>query len=147
MINLLYIAALLAAIAFAVLVIYLAFTLKAAQRTLTNVADTLEGLEKQMEGITVETTALLNKTNKLAEDMNEKSQKVNTLVEGVQNIGNSVKDFNQSIRLVSTRVSTLAEKNTDKAAEAVKWGTVLIDLWNRRKKEAKTEVEIKEELK
>lgn len=76
-----YISALIAAIAFAVLVIYLVKVLKETQRTMANVANTLEGLEKQMEGITVETTALLHKTNKLADDINQKSTRLNTVVD------------------------------------------------------------------
>jgi uncharacterized protein YoxC len=69
---LLYLAAIIAAVAFAVLVIYLAKTLKASTRTLNNVANTLESLEKQMQGITTETTELLHKTNALADDVIKK---------------------------------------------------------------------------
>ncbi|QDP40899.1 DUF948 domain-containing protein [Radiobacillus deserti] len=131
---LLYIAALIAAVAFAVLVIYLSKVLKATQRTMSNVANTLEGLEKQMEGITIETTALLNKTNKLAEDINEKSLKMNTLFDGIKGIGQTVQEFNESLKTLSSSVSNTAEKNKNATAQAMKWGTVALDLWNKRKK-------------
>ncbi|HLR75311.1 MAG TPA: DUF948 domain-containing protein [Virgibacillus sp.] len=129
----LYIAALITAIAFAVLVGYLAITLKATQRTLDNVASTVESLEKQMEGITTETTALLNKTNKLAEDMHDKSTKLNGLFDGIKGIGETVNDFNMSLRQISTHITTAASEDKDKAAQAVKWGAALIDLWKKRK--------------
>lgn len=135
MINILYIAALIAAVAFAVLVIFLARTLTAVRRTMNNVADTLEGVEKQMEGITLETTALLNKTNKLAEDVGEKSQKLNTLVDGVKGIGDTVQEFNHSIRSVSRGLTQSANTNTDTATQAMKWGQVAINLWKKAKKE------------
>ncbi|GAE25810.1 general stress protein [Halalkalibacter wakoensis JCM 9140] len=61
--SLLYISALVAAIAFAVLVIYLVRTLKSANRTLDHVANTMAGLEKQVTGITKETEELLHRTN------------------------------------------------------------------------------------
>ncbi len=72
----LYIAALIAAVALAVLVIYTVITLKAMQRTMTNATDTLENLEVQMQGVTTETAELLKKTNKLADDVNQKSEKI-----------------------------------------------------------------------
>ncbi|MFZ3580097.1 DUF948 domain-containing protein [Virgibacillus sp. DJP39] len=131
--NLLYIAAIIVAIAFAVLVIYLAMTLKATQRTLNNVADTVEDLEKQLQGITTETTALLNKTNRLAEDVEQKSSKLNGLFDGVRGIGETVKDFNQSLRKITTKVSVSAEQNQEKASQAVKWGTAMFDLWKKKK--------------
>ncbi|WP_102026746.1 DUF948 domain-containing protein [Salirhabdus sp. Marseille-P4669] len=131
---LLYIAAIIAAVAFAVLVGYLAGTLKATQRTLNNVASTLEGFEKQMEGITMETTALLNKTNRLTEDIMEKSQKLNNLVEGIQGIGDSVKQFNGSLQKVSNEIVVESEKNKESAAQAVKWGQAIMELWKKYKR-------------
>lgn len=135
MIIILYIAALIFALAFAVLVVYLSKTLKAAQHTLDNVASTLGGLEKQMEGISVETTALLNKTNHLADDIGDKSQKLNTLVDGVKGIGDSVQDFNESLHSISTNLKQSAQSNTDTAAQAMKWGQVGMDLYKKWQKE------------
>lgn len=129
----LYIAALITAIAFAVLVGYLAMTLKATQRTLDNVANTIESLEKQMEGITTETTALLHKTNKLAEDMHYKSTKLNGVFDGIKGIGETINDFNGSLRQISTHITKAAAEDQDKAAQAVKWGAALIDLWKKKK--------------
>jgi uncharacterized protein YoxC len=140
MIILLYIAALIVAIAFAVLVIYISKVLKETKRTMAHVADTLEGLERQMEGITIETTALLNKTNKLAEDVSEKSLRMNTLVDGIKGIGDTVQDFNRSLRGVSSRITSMSEENKDATAQAVKWGTIALEFWKKRKGESQKDI-------
>ncbi|WP_101844950.1 DUF948 domain-containing protein [Halobacillus sp. Marseille-P3879] len=135
MVIILYISALIAAVAFGVLVIFLARTLTAVRRTMNNVADTLEGVEKQLEGMTLETTELLSKTNKLAEDVGDKSQKLNTLVDGVKGIGDSLLEFSQSIRSISRGLSHSAQDHNDSAAQAMKWGQVAINLWKKSKKD------------
>lgn len=132
---LLYIAALIAAIAFAVLVVFLAMVLNQAKRTLSNVADTLEGLEEQMKGITSESAELLHKTNKLAEDVSDKSSRLNTLVDGFKGIGESLVDFNNSIKTASHRLSVVAEQNKDQAAQAMNWGTVGLELFKKYKRD------------
>lgn len=134
MIIMLYIAALIFAVAFAVLVVYLAMTLKASQRTLNNVANTLEGLEKQMDGISRETTELLTKTNQLADDVNQKAAKMDGVFDGAKSLGNTVKEFNESLSQVSSSITRAAAKNQDKASQAVKWGAAVMDLWKRKNK-------------
>ncbi|MDY0408717.1 DUF948 domain-containing protein [Paracerasibacillus soli] len=61
--GILYIAALIAAVAFAVLVVFLGITFMAVKRTMNSVANTMDSMEKQLVGITTETTELLKKTN------------------------------------------------------------------------------------
>ncbi|MCZ0703238.1 uncharacterized protein YoxC [Natronobacillus azotifigens] len=133
MIIILYIAALIFALAFTALVVYLIKVLKETERTMGSMANTLEGLETQMEGITTETTLLLNRTNQLAEDINDKSQRLNTVVDSVKGIGDTVNSFNQSIRNVSSTISHVAEKNKEETAQVIKWGTVVMQLFNKRK--------------
>lgn len=130
MVIILYIAALIAAIAFAVLVGFIIITLKPA---LYQITSTVESMKKQMEDLTTETTALLNKTNKLADDMHYKSTKLNGLFDGIKGIGETVNDFNQSLRRISTHITTAAAKDQDKAAQAVKWGAALMNLWKKNK--------------
>lgn len=134
MIDLLYVAALIVAIAFAILVFYIGRTLKSAQKTLSQVANTLDGLENQLEGISKETTALLNKTNHLAEDIQEKSQKLNTVVDGVQGIGTTIQQFNESLRSLSGDIHSAADRNKENVVQAVQWGNVAVDLWKKFKR-------------
>src|SRR5690625_793498 len=129
------IAALIVAIAFAVLVVYLSQTLKSTQRTLDNVAGTLAGLEKQMNGITTETTELLKRKNQLADDIQEKSLKLNGVFDGIKGIGDTIKDFNESLAKISSNITTAASKDQDKTSQAVKWGIAILDIIkNKRKK-------------
>jgi len=127
------IAAIIVAIAFAVLVGYLAQTLKATQRTLNNVADTLEGVEKQLEGITTETTLLLQKTNDLAEDVNHKVTRLNSLFDGIKEIGDTFNNLTHSVKKLSLNISSSADDDVDKATEAVKWSTAIMNVWRNRK--------------
>jgi len=133
MIVILYVAALIAALAFALIAIYLAKTLKSLSRTFDSVADTLDGFEQQMQGITHETTELLHKTNELAEDIQGKTAKLDVLFDGVKGIGETVKDFNESLQTLSSEITRTAEQEDDKVAKTVKWGAAIIDIFQRRK--------------
>lgn len=133
MIIILYIAALIVAVAFAFLVVYLIKTLKSTERTLDNVADTLEGLETQMLGITTETTLLLQHTNRLAEDINDKSAKLNGLFDGIKGIGETVEDFNNSLDVISRNITREAGKDSEKASQVVKWGIAIMEMMKRNK--------------
>lgn len=131
--GLLYIAAIIVAVAFAVLVVFLAMTLRASQRTLNNVADTLENLEKQVEGITTETTDLLKKTNQLAEDAQNKSAKLNGVFDGIKGIGETTKEFSDSLGNITRNISRTASESEEKASQALTWGSALLDLWKKKK--------------
>ncbi|GAA4072917.1 DUF948 domain-containing protein [Amphibacillus indicireducens] len=131
--NLLYISAIIFALAFVALVVYLIKVLKETERTMGSVANTLEGLEKQMEGITTETTLLLNRTNALADDISDKSQRLNGLVDSVSGLGTTITGFNQSLQQFSNSVTGIALDNKEETAQLVKWGTVIMELINKRR--------------
>lgn len=133
MIIILYIAALIVAVAFAVLVVFLVKTLKSTERTLDNVADTLEGLETQMLGITTETTILLQHTNKLADDINHKSAQLNGLFDGIKGIGKTVEEFNDSLNAISRNITREAGKDSEKASQALKWGIAVVEMIKKKK--------------
>ncbi|WP_050616081.1 DUF948 domain-containing protein [Bacillus testis] len=132
----LYLSAAVAAIAFLILVIYLARTLTSVKVTLDSVSNTLTDLEKQLQGIATESTLLLHKTNALAEDLQKKSEDLNTVVDAVKGVGTSLKSFNTSIQTVSAKVETELVQNQDKIAQIVQWGNAffqLRDSWKSRK--------------
>ncbi|EMR05705.1 hypothetical protein C772_02371 [Bhargavaea cecembensis DSE10] len=133
--NLLYIAAIVAAVAFLILCIALAVTLNSVKKTLNNVASTVDGLEGQIQGLTKESTELLHKTNLLAEDIQEKSQKLNTVVHAVQGVGESVGNLNTSVRRITSSVAAEVERNEDKIAQVVQWSNVVMEIrdkWKER---------------
>ncbi len=126
-----------AAIAFAVLVIYVVRALKSVNITLVHVANAMSGLEKQINGITKETEELLNRTNRLADDIHGKSESLNTVFSSVKELGESLGQVNQSIRHVSNTVSTQTVKQSEQIAKAVQWGNVAIDLYAKFKQKQK----------
>lgn len=143
----LYLSAALAAIAFFILVIYLAKTLNSLQGTLNHVSKTLEGLEQQLEGVTRETTGLLQKTNTLAEDIQNKSERLNSVVDAVKDVGTSIQKFNHSIQAITNTVDRQIEQNKDKVSQVVQWSNVVLELKDRwqSKKKLKGNIENKEE--
>lgn len=132
----LYLSVALIAIAFMVLVIYLAKTLKALQGTLTSVSTTLVGIEKQLDGVTKETTELLQKTNTLADDIQDKSEKLTSVVDAVKDVGTTVSKFNGTLRNLTSSFDIQVEQNKEKVSQIVQWSNVILELkdkWNERK--------------
>jgi uncharacterized protein YoxC len=142
----LYLSVALIAIAFFVLVIFLATTLKSFQVTLTSVSKTLSGLEKQLDGVTAETTILLQKTNALADDIKQKSDSLNSVVEAVKDVGTTVTKFNGTLKNITQSVDKQVEESKEKISQVVQWSNILLELkdkWQARK-QAKTSVSLNE---
>ncbi|WP_042459767.1 DUF948 domain-containing protein [Neobacillus dielmonensis] len=144
----LYLSAALAAIAFLILVIYLASTLKALRATLDSVSDTLKGLENQLEGVTSETALLLQKTNALADDLQQKSERLNTVVDAVKDVGTTVTRFNGTLQNITQTIDKQVEANKEKVSQIVQWSNVFLELkdkWQERR-QAQKEQTVKEPL-
>jgi uncharacterized protein YoxC len=136
----LYLSVALIAIAFLVLVIYLAKTLKSLQGTLSSVSSTLIGLEKQLDGVTKETKELLQKTNALADDIQEKSQNLTSVVTAVKDVGTTVNKFNGTLKNLTQSFDVQVEENKEKISQIVQWGNVFLELkdkWTAKKQENK----------
>ncbi|MEH6994167.1 DUF948 domain-containing protein [Neobacillus drentensis] len=134
----LYLSVALIAIAFLVLVIYVAKTLTSLQETLSSVSKTLIGLEKQLDGVTQETTELLQKTNALADDIQEKSKSLNSVVSAVKDVGSTVNKFNGTLKNLTDSFDIQVEENKEKVSQIVQWSNVFLELkdkWNTKKKE------------
>lgn len=142
----LYLSAALIAIAFLVLVIYLAKTLKSLQETLSGVSGTLRGLEKQLDAVMGETHLLLQKTNALAEDIHQKSKDLNSVVTAVKDVGTTISGFNGTIKNITTSVDQTVEESKEKVAQIIQWSNILLELkdkWQARK-QANSEVSLNE---
>lgn len=138
----LYLSVALIAIAFLILVIFVAKTLKSLQETLSSVSNTLTGLERQLDGVTKETTELLNKTNALADDIQEKSQNLNSVVSAVKNVGTTVNKFNGTLKTLTESFDIQVEENKGKISQIVQWGNIFLELkdkWNAKKQEKKAD--------
>ncbi|WP_462411286.1 DUF948 domain-containing protein [Neobacillus sp. Marseille-QA0830] len=146
MVIILYLSAALAAVAFFVLVIYLASTLKSLRVTLDSVSDTLKGLETQLKGVTSETTLLLQKTNALADDLQQKSERLNTVVDAVKEVGTTVGKFNGTLQNITQTVDKQVDENKERISQIVQWGNVFLELkekWQEHR-QAKKELHVKE---
>jgi uncharacterized protein YoxC len=143
----LYLSVALIAIAFLVLVIYVAKTLNSLKETLSSVSKTLTGLEKQLDGVTAETTVLLQKTNALADDIQAKSEKLNSVVNSVKDVGTTVTKFNGTLKNLTDSFDIQVEQNKEKISQIVQWGNVFLELkekWNARKSAPKSDTQAKE---
>jgi uncharacterized protein YoxC len=146
MVIILYLSVALIAIAFVVLVVYLAKTLKSLQGTLTSVSETLTGLEKQLKGVTSETAELLQKTNALADDIGRKSESLNSVVDAVKGVGATLTKFNGTLQNLTNSFDKQVEDNKEKISQIVQWSDVVLELKDKWKagKEAKNELNSKE---
>lgn len=131
MVIILYLAVAVIAVAFAVLVYFLAQTLQSAQKTMDDLASTLEGIQVQMKGLNEETTELLHRTNLLASDVQKKSQSLNSIFNAVEGFGDSLGDINTSVRKVASRIEQDGQENAGKVATALQWGRAAVDLFQR----------------
>ena len=134
----LYLSVALIAIAFLVLVMYVAKTLTSLQETLSSVSKTLIGLEKQLDGVTQETTELLQKTNALADDIQEKSKSLNSVVTAVKDVGTTVNKFNGTLKNLTQSFDVQVEENKEKISQIVQWSNVFLELkdkWTAKKQE------------
>lgn len=132
-----YISALVAAIAFAVLIIFLVKTLKTATTMMERVGNTMEQVEQQVQGITRESEAMLNRSNTIMEDVQTKTESINGFVGSLQNVGESVDNVNHSFRRVADSVSNYSSKQSEQITQVIRWGNAFIDLYARWKKRTK----------
>src|SRR5699024_4459875 len=130
----LYIAIGIFVVAFVVLVVYAIMTLKSYKDMEKNVSKTLDELQIQMEGITSETTSLLKKANNLVDNVDNKSAKLDSLFDGIKGIGMTIQSFNDTLKKLSSSINASSANDNENASQVVKWGTVLMDLWQKNKK-------------
>lgn len=129
----LYLSVALIAIAFFILVIYLAKTLKSLQFTLTGVSNTLKEVEKHLEEVTTETTLLLQKTNVLADDFQAKAESLNSVIDAVKDVGTTVSKFNGTLKGISTSFDKQVEQNKEKVSQIIQWSDVLLEIKDKWK--------------
>lgn len=125
--NLLHVSILIIAIAFAVLVYFIAKTLTSMTKTLNEVTQVTSNLEQQLQGITKETEELLHRTNALAEDIQKKSEELNNVVHAVGEIGDTVSTFNGKVKNVSNTVTSQLEVSAAKVVQVTEVVNMVLD--------------------
>ena len=102
------IAALIAALAFAILVLFLCWTLigfnkimKEVKQTVVEVNDSIKIITKDVDQLSIEVEGLLNKSNSLVDDLNGKLAQTDPLFKAVGDLGTSVSGVQASTRKVT----------------------------------------------
>ena len=102
------IAALIAALAFAILVLFLCWTLigfnkimKEVKQTVVEVNDSIKIITKDVDQLSIEVEGLLNKSNSLIDDLNGKLAQTDPLFKAVGDLGTSVSGVQASTRKVT----------------------------------------------
>ncbi|ADU31520.1 DUF948 domain-containing protein [Evansella cellulosilytica] len=141
-----YVSVAIIAVSFAFLVYYLIRTLVAMKATMISLSNTVESLEKQVDSVTKESKELIHKTNILADDMQRKSDALNSVFHAAKDLGDSFQRINLSVKKVSESVSRRADEQSDQIAQAVKWGNVALQFWEKwRAKKSQMDNEKQEE--
>ena len=111
------IAALIAAIAFAVLVLGLVYVLFKVAKMVSELNTTVEEANKSLSTITkdadlllIEVEGLLNKTNVTLDDVNGKLGLTDPLFKAVGDLGESVSSLNNSTRNLSTHLASASKR-------------------------------------
>ncbi|KRM24421.1 DUF948 domain-containing protein [Latilactobacillus graminis] len=133
------IAALIAAGAFAVLVVFLIIMLLKVTKVLTNVAQTVAEANKSVTVVTEnvdvlsrEVASLLNKANGLLEDVNGKVADLDPVFRAAGELGESVSSLNAASRNLTTHVTTVG-RTTAKATVASKVGARALRFYQNRR--------------
>lgn len=114
------IAGLIAAIAFAALVIYIILFLRELTKTMKEVTgivneanETVKVVTKDVDALSIEVQGLLNKSNVLLDDVNGKVAQVDPLFKAIGDIGVTVSDVNDSTRNLVLNITNTAQSKVD----------------------------------
>lgn len=136
------IAALIAAVAFAVLVVFLVIVLLKVSKIMGEVSDTvkeanssLRVITKDADNLLIEVEGLLNKSNTTLDDVNGKLGKTDPLFQAIGDLGVSVSNLNSSTRNLTDRVTGVT-KRTAQTGVATKVGKTAMNM-NRKRKNKK----------
>lgn len=142
------IAAIIAAVAFAVLVVFLVMNLIKLSKIASEIGETvkeanssIQVITKDVDNLSIEVEGLLNKANSLVDDVNGKLGMTDPLFQAIGDLGTTVSDLNQSSRNLVGHV-TGASKKTAQVSVASKIGRTAMSMNRNRKakKAAKQEL-------
>ncbi|ALV22915.1 MAG: DUF948 domain-containing protein [Carnobacterium sp.] len=133
------IAALIAAIAFAALVVFLIVVLLKVSKVIEEVSKTIkeantsiEVITKDADSLLIEVEGLLNKSNATLDDVNGKLGKTDPLFQAIGDLGVSVSSLNSSTRNLAGHVSGTTKK-TVQTGMVTKVGKTALNLNRKRK--------------
>lgn len=125
------IAAIIAAVAFGVLVFFIIQVLQALKETVTKTNQTVEVLSSDAHVLMHQADELMTKTNVLLEDVNGKVATIDPLFDAIADLSETVTDLNDSSRQFVNKVSS-AKGATKKAGVAMALGKTGMKLFNKK---------------
>ncbi|SFH74595.1 DUF948 domain-containing protein [Pisciglobus halotolerans] len=133
------IAALIAAIAFAVLVVFLVIVLMKVSKTVGEVSKTIKEansslrvITKDADNLLIEVEGLLNKSNTTLDDVNGKLGKTDPLFQAIGDLGDTVSSLNASTRNLTDRVATVTKRSAQTGV-VTKVGKTALNMNRKRK--------------
>jgi uncharacterized protein YoxC len=145
--DIISVSALIAAIAFVVLVVFISRTLFRLEKLFRGVEDTLKETQKDLHDVSVETVQfihtsnhlaeeakiLVRNSNELAKDMRERAKSLDVLAKSVEEVGVTIAEMNEKVKDTASNVTNTVKMSTEKMSQALKWGTTAVDLWEKYK--------------
>ncbi|GAA3401346.1 DUF948 domain-containing protein [Paenibacillus hodogayensis] len=126
------------AVAFIVLVVFLAATLQSVRASLKQVNETLAHVDMKLDTITAETVKLMQRTEHIAGDVEGKLKSLDALFLSVGQVGESVHQITTSVKQVSATVSNSvraagekASRERNRTSEMLEWASLGLHLWRK----------------
>lgn len=108
------IAALIAAIAFLILVIWIGWFLSKTVKSLNTTVNQLSKLTDDADNLSKELEDVLSNTNQLLADVNDKAEKLDPAIQAVADVGQSVSDVNSASRQLVEKINSHANSRSSK---------------------------------
>ncbi len=90
------------AVAFAVLVVFLIKTLKAAEKSLDKTTQTLQEVQKTIDELSYEVKNVVRQANDITGDLQHKMGQIDPVLESVKNVGDVLNEVTLAAKQVST---------------------------------------------
>jgi uncharacterized protein YoxC len=131
-----YLSILLIAIAFAVVVVYIAVVLHRISKTMKTVGFTLDKTEKEVEAMLPHIRETIHQTDAMLDDVTEKLETTDDIFETIDNVGTSVNTINQWVE-TNHKEMTDDEMNekTKPFMEGLKWSEAAVLLYSKWKEQ------------
>jgi len=129
-----YLSLLLIALAFAVVVVYIAVVLHRISKTMKAVGFTLDKTEKEVEAMLPHIKETIHQTDAMLDDVSEKLEATDGVFETIDNVGTSVNTINQWVE-TNHKEMTDDEMNekTKPFMESLKWSEAAVLLYSKWK--------------
>ena len=143
------ISAILAAVAFIVLVFFLVRTLLVTQKALEQVTEQVVHLKHRVDQLSEESVQLIHQTNLLTEDLHKKVKSFDSMFKAVEDVGESLRQVAGSVRQISASLaetfsrpieqaeadqpgeSVPLQVNQDKMGDILKWALYSYNVFMR----------------